>query len=271
MLRGMTSNLWPVLVGTSEIIRPLTKSTEAKSCASSVPLRKAEWLAGQIDGDGCFLISKKGYTSCEITMEQADEKAQAVVKDQIGGYIRLRSGSKSLRWRLHNKQGMISLINQVNGQIRNPTRFAQLIKVSQILNLRPIQASSLTINNSWFAGFFDADGTITFSFKINRPQLTIAVGQKTSEIQENFKLVFGGNIYFDKSYNGYSWSIQSRQEISAFLEYIKLHPLYSHKINRFYLVPEYYSLTDSKAYEQDKSSTNFIVWTNFVEHWNSKL
>jgi hypothetical protein len=30
--------------------------------------RKVEWLAGKIDGDGCFLISKAGYASMEITM-----------------------------------------------------------------------------------------------------------------------------------------------------------------------------------------------------------
>ncbi len=28
-----------------------------------------EWLAGLIDGDGCFLLSKKGYASLEIVMQ----------------------------------------------------------------------------------------------------------------------------------------------------------------------------------------------------------
>jgi hypothetical protein len=27
-----------------------------------------QWLAGLIDGNGCFLLSKKGYASLEITM-----------------------------------------------------------------------------------------------------------------------------------------------------------------------------------------------------------
>ena len=32
-----------------------------------------EWLAGLIDGDGCFQLSKKGYASLEITMELRDK------------------------------------------------------------------------------------------------------------------------------------------------------------------------------------------------------
>jgi len=31
-----------------------------------------QWLAGLIDGDGCFLLSKKGYASLEIVMETRD-------------------------------------------------------------------------------------------------------------------------------------------------------------------------------------------------------
>ena len=32
-----------------------------------------EWLSGLIDGDGCLLVSKKGYLSCDITMPLSDE------------------------------------------------------------------------------------------------------------------------------------------------------------------------------------------------------
>lgn len=39
-----------------------------------------EWLAGLIDGDGYLLVSKSGYTSCEITMGLEDEHALAIIK-----------------------------------------------------------------------------------------------------------------------------------------------------------------------------------------------
>src|SRR5690606_7969814 len=51
------------LVGTSEAIRLLSKDTKSNN------LKWNQWLAGLIDGDGCFLLSKKGYASLEITMD----------------------------------------------------------------------------------------------------------------------------------------------------------------------------------------------------------
>ena len=34
----------------------------------------SQWLAGLIDSDGSFLLSKKGYVSLEITMDVRDER-----------------------------------------------------------------------------------------------------------------------------------------------------------------------------------------------------
>ena len=34
-----------------------------------------QWLAGLIDGDGYFILTKKGYNSCEITMDARDKKS----------------------------------------------------------------------------------------------------------------------------------------------------------------------------------------------------
>lgn len=34
-----------------------------------------QWFSGLIDGNGYFLLTKKGYSSCEITMHARDAKA----------------------------------------------------------------------------------------------------------------------------------------------------------------------------------------------------
>ncbi|RZL07606.1 MAG: hypothetical protein EOO89_22815, partial [Pedobacter sp.] len=78
-------------------------------------LRFKQWLAGLIDGDGCFSLSKKGYASLEITMHIRDERALQAVKNVYGGSIKLRSNAKALRYRLHDKKGLINLIKDVNG------------------------------------------------------------------------------------------------------------------------------------------------------------
>jgi hypothetical protein len=86
-------------------------------------------LAGIIDGDGCFLLSKKGYASLEITIQLRDVRCLNLIKQKFGGGIKVRANQNHLRYRLHNKKGLIQLINSVNGLIRNPIRFLQLAKI----------------------------------------------------------------------------------------------------------------------------------------------
>ncbi|RYE16101.1 MAG: hypothetical protein EOP34_00320 [Rickettsiales bacterium] len=95
-------------------------------------------MAGLIDGDGSLLVSKSGYPSCEITMSLQDEHALAIIKQKLGGSIKLRSGVKALRYRLHNKKGMTELINRINGKIRHTSRIKQLELICINLNIKII-------------------------------------------------------------------------------------------------------------------------------------
>ena len=100
-------------VGTSETTRVATKSFTKSFC---------EWLAGVIDGDGCLQVSKQGYTSLEITMGLEDLALLRYIQDKLGGNIKMRSGAKAYRYRLHNREGMITLVNSINGHIRHTSR-----------------------------------------------------------------------------------------------------------------------------------------------------
>ena len=116
------------LVGTSEAIRLLNKDINLNS-KNKENKKFNQWLAGLIDGDGCFQLTKKGYASLEITMDIRDEHALQIVKNVYGGSIKLRSGANALRYRLHHKSGLLKLINDVNGEIRNSNRLVQLNKI----------------------------------------------------------------------------------------------------------------------------------------------
>src|SRR4051812_35848606 len=197
------------LVGTSETTRVAPYSNSF-----------CEWLAGLIDGDGCLLVSKKGYTSLEITMGLTDLRCLRYIQDKLGGSIKLRSGAKAYRYRLHNKQAMLILIHSINGYIRHSTRLQQLHRVCQQLEISVLYPKKLDKESSWFAGFFDADGTISMSLKNNYPQLSIRVTNKLLQDVIAFKEVFGGNVYFDSAQNGYyNWSVQSREEVLNMLNY----------------------------------------------------
>lgn len=60
-----------------------------------------------------------------------------------------RSDENTYRYRLCNQKG-------IHGNIRHSTRLLQLHRVCQVLD-EPI---ALDAKSNWFAGFFDADGSI---------------------------------------------------------------------------------------------------------------
>ena len=156
------------LVDSSETTR--TTTYPFLSDQRSEKLAFCLWLAVVIDGDGSFQVSKHGNTSCEITMGIADEPCLRYIQDKLGGSIKLRSGVKAWRWRLHNKNGMMTLINCINGNIRHSRSPSQLIPISwegervlqlhkvcpddlrsSALNLTPQAPSVLTQDSAWFA------------------------------------------------------------------------------------------------------------------------
>lgn len=250
------------LVGISET----TRETSLKN----KNIKFNEWLAGIIDGDGYLAVTKAGYTSLEITVHINDVKALEFIKHKLGGSIKPRSGVNAFRYRLHNKEGMILLINAINGHIRNSKRLPQLHKVCSILNIPLIKPISLDSNSSWYTGFFDADGTIGYSFKNKYPQLTISVSNKLSNDIEMFQKEFGGSIYYDKGSGGsYKWSIQSKKDIINFYNYIKTHPSRTSKFNKLILIKKYYELIDIKAYKSLEGSSLNKIWLNFERKWNS--
>jgi hypothetical protein len=252
-----TFNSW---VGTSEAIRLLSiKSKENNKNWN-------EWLAGLIDGDGSFLLTKKGYASLEITMDIRDEHALQIIKNVYGGSIKLRSNANALRYRLHHKSGLLLLINHVNGHIRNSNRLIQLNKICEKYEFNLIYPKKLNYNNGWLAGFFDADGTITIN-KTNT-QLSVSASQKTVELLQPLIEIYGGNIYIDKSSSKFfKWYITKREDIFKLIEYFKIYPSRSAKKNRLHLVPKFYELKDLKAHKALPGTKLEKSWKFFFTKW----
>ena len=143
---------------------------------SNVPFN--QYLAGLIDGDGSLLISNQGYASLEITMGLSDLDALNKIKQKLGGSVRPRTNAKAYRYRLHNRAGITDLLNRINGLIYNSKRVPQLKKMCELYNIPYKEPIPFTRDNAWFAGFFDADGTIAYSMKQGAPVLVLEVCNK---------------------------------------------------------------------------------------------
>lgn len=252
-------------VGISETTRDIFYKKEWKEREFN------EWLGGLIDGDGSLGVVKNKYTNCEITVELRDAKCLYLIKNKLGGSVKLRSGSNSIRYRLHNKEGMKVLIKAINGNIRNSKRLIQLEKVCILLGIEVIRPKDLTKENGWLMGFFDADGTITILIKNGYPQLNISVTNKYLVDVEDYKKIFGGEIYFDKSKQGcYKWMISNKKDILSFLEYTKMYPSRTMKLNRLMLCNLYYKLKDLKAYKKLSGLEVYDkAWDTFIKKWKN--
>lgn len=272
MKNSQVTKAFNSLVGTSEAIRMLNLTTvstfsQVRLIHSNPENKKWEqWLAGLIDGDGSFLLSKKGYASLEITMDIRDEHALQIIKNVYGGSIKLRSGANALRYRLHHKSGLLTLIKDVNGHIRNSNRLLQLNKICSKYDLELNYPDKLNYDNGWVSGFFDADGSISIN-KTNT-QLSITLSQKTSELLQPLIELYGGNIYIDRgSSQSFKWYITKREDILNLLEYFKTHPSRSAKKNRLHLIPKYYELKDLKANKALSESFLGKSWQYFYNKW----
>ncbi|KAL6568625.1 hypothetical protein OROHE_004309 [Orobanche hederae] len=179
------------------------KGTPKTAGATTYPKEFCEWLAGIIDGDGSIQVSKKGCTSLEITMGFEDLKLLRYIQNALGGGIKMRAGAKSFRYRLHHHLSMIKVMNCINGHIRHSARLVQLHRVCQVLEIPVILPFPLDAQSNWFAGFFDANGTITISMENRLPQLSVRVTNKLLQDVEPCKIAFGGSLYFDSGRNGY--------------------------------------------------------------------
>lgn len=254
-------------VGTPEAVCPPTDYGNKKCTAKQKHQKWSQWLAGLIDGDGSFLVNKKGYSSLEITTHAKDETILYKIKQTYGGSIKARAGINAVRYRLHHKSGMIKLVNDVNGLVRHPSRLVQLKAVCHILEITPQSPDLLHPKHGWFAGMFDSDGAIRMNPNF---QITISVTSKHRHIVENFLEKFGGSLYCDRSQNGYwTWAVQSQVNNMRMLEYFKYFPVRSSRRQRLFLVPKIYKLLAIKAHQLSTESILHKKWLSVLEDWKS--
>ena len=198
-----------------------------------------EWLSGLIDGDGKFFVSKKGYANLKIIMDKQDALALYSIKHKYGGSI--KEISSGLKYKLAHKEGLIKLVNSINGLIRNPTKMLQLDKVCKLYGVKFEISKPLTYYNGWFSGFIDSDGSIYYNEKLD--QLIFSITQKNKYLLDPLVKLYSGRIQITDSRQAFQYSIYRKKEILDIIDnYLKRFPLMSNKRNKIDLVKELYKV-----------------------------
>lgn len=166
-----------MLVGTSETVRMFSSclcSNKDQTKGNDVTdLKVRQWIAGVIDGDGHFHISKQGYVELSVVMEPRDIACLYKMKQRYGGSVKATSHAKAVRFRWHHLAGIQHVIKDVNGLIQNPVRYAQFKRVCELYNVETMCPIPLDYNSAYLSGLFDTDGSVYFNRKSMQAFITV--------------------------------------------------------------------------------------------------
>ena len=230
--------------------------------SEDLPFR--QWLAGLLDGDGYFLLSKNGYNSCEITMDARDKKVLYLLQHKYGGSVKHISNAYAFKYKLRNKAGLIALINDVNGLIRNPIRLLQMNKLCEKFNIPLKYANNLTFNDGWLSGFIDSDGSVYYNESSG--QVFISISQKNKYLLEPLIHIYGGRVDIaSPKIEAFKYIIYRKAELFNLIDnYFNKYPLRTEKLKRVNLIKQFYLVRVSK---EDNDVVKFNEWVKFKDKW----
>uniref|UniRef100_UPI0021821A27 LAGLIDADG endonuclease n=1 Tax=Gongronella sp. w5 TaxID=483437 RepID=UPI0021821A27 len=161
------------------------------------------YLAGLIEGDGSIIVptkdrtlsGKKTHPVIRIVFTLHDLPLAEKLQQVLGcGFIQKPKKGNYYLFEIQNYDGLLTVVNLINGKFRTP-KIEALNRLINWLNTQKnssIEYSKLDTsnlnNNSWFAGFSDADSYFQVSLTHNKELNTIKniKSYYRLEIQQNY-------------------------------------------------------------------------------------
>jgi hypothetical protein len=149
------------------------------------------YLAGLIEGDGCFSRNK-------LEIIYHIKSAAYKLRDLLGYRgVYKHSSRKAVRFAISSKAGLTRVVNLCNGKFVTDSKVNQLIRhnYETRLGLAILPPSGvLSLNNSWLAGFIDADGSLGIFLAPNKTHtrlLSVRLEVKFSQKDHNILYLIG--------------------------------------------------------------------------------
>jgi len=293
LVGGFGNYLLPVQIGAPDMAKIGKKNLNfyLSIKKSFLSLNKKEFnlnsfLAGLIEGDGYISINNKNKVLLGITFNIKDKPLAEKLLNYIGKGLIVKRKSNSIELRFTTVKSLEKIINLINGKMRTP-KIDQLAKLIEWINknhlkninLLPLDYSNL-LNNSWLAGFIDADGSFYIRNSLKQKICKFSLEQrmiypKTKESYEkiltlmcqnlNVKLNIRTRLNYNDSY--YIVRVENQKSIIILINYLKYHNLLSSKYLDF--------LEWEKAFNEIINKNHFtkegnIILTSCKQKMNDK-
>jgi len=241
-------------------IRPLT--VQLPPLFTYEEVRFNQWLAGFIDGDGCFRVDN---TYCRFQIEQATWNLHLLLL-LLGLFNGKLDKCKRYRnthcYAFSDRETLMRLVHMINGHVRCTSRNKQLQIVCKLFNIDYVPPGEISLDDAYLCGLLDADGCVTCNFKLH--SIAIKVSSKYLEDVTFFPKILNGTI--NKSKGVFVWSISAKEDVLFAQKYLEKN-CKSNKLSRIKLIHTFYELRDKKAYQE--GSEHYNKWLSFIEEWYS--
>lgn len=196
------------------------------------------YLAGLIDGDGHFSKALQ----LVLVFSSPDAFLAYYLKERLGnGNVKKVKDKNACLLIISKKEGMLNVINLINGKLRTEHRFNQVL--NNILshtrykdqNINFTIDSSNKFDNHWLAGFSDADASFQVKFikriTRNKPEIRLnyQIDQKSDLLLIKIKDFLGGNIGYRKSQDTYYYGSTNFGSARKVIQYFDQYHLQSRK------------------------------------------
>jgi hypothetical protein len=141
-----------------------------------------EWLMGFSEGEGYFILAKRGDLSFVITQSTMDVKSLYYIKDNLGfGKVIKQSVKQNThRFIIQDIKNVYLICLLFNGNMVFPTRKARFLTFLSSFNEKLLKKNIATIvplgvciipslKDGWFSGITDGEGSFTCSLLSNSP------------------------------------------------------------------------------------------------------
>ena len=157
------------------------------------------YLAGIIEGDGYITISKENRVILGITFNIKDKPLAEELLKILGKGSIVKRKTNSVELRFSAIKTIKRIIDLVNGKFRTP-KIDQLFKLIDWVNNKYSDSNSIIklplddsplYNNSWLAGFIDADGSFYIRYSLKTIQCKFYLEQRIiyPKTQESYKSI----------------------------------------------------------------------------------